>query len=116
MTRENVLVKRVTSTEVLEGGTQNAGWECAPGVLRPDPQPELQGEARTKARCRAEACVGRKDRLAGSGVHPKHVEPIARAGHGLRRQTEQKTGQGDFVLFLDFAKSKEFGKLWKLLC
>lgn len=87
------------------------------GALRPGSAAQVpgrgqeEGHVQGRSMCREGRQISRLWRYT-----PNMRKPLLEQGTGLQRHTEQKTGRGDFVLFLDFAKSKEFGKLWKLLC
>lgn len=129
--RENALnsfVKRVTATDVLEGDTQNTEWERAHAEQRPEPPGSSDTQACTlSSRERpggrpcpgAGARAGRKGRLAGSGDPSQtpgtHCWSRARGSRDILSRRWWGRG-GGFVLFLDFAESKEFGKLWEPSC
>lgn len=103
---------------------QQTSWMKKPRMLneREPRQGELwvtalntkrQEEDRRKAESRAGVCGEGKGRLAGAGETSQTSGPhgLSRAP-GSRDMLSRRWGvEGSFILFLDFAKSKEFGKL-----
>lgn len=109
--------------DILGGETQDAEWGespaeqgRSPGNSECQPRTPAPGRSQEEAEARAGVSGERKSRLTGSGDISQHPDPIAPGGAPGSRDmlSGRRSGVGaggGFVLFLDFAKSKELGKL-----